>query len=463
MYDVAVLGAGPGGYVAALRAAQLGAHTLLVERSYLGGTCLNWGCIPSKTMLASAELLLKSRKFKNLGLSIDGKVSLDWHAVVDRKNKVVQTLRSGVDMLLKKNKVELKRGYGRLSSLTSISITGDNGGKEEIAANKIIIATGSFPTEIPEFNIDRKTIITTNEVFDLQDLPETMIIVGAGVNGCELSTLFSIFGVKVILIELLPSLLQLTPIPQSIRQRMATNLKRLGVHIVTDARISSLKVEEGHAVTHLDDEGQFQAERAVVTIGRRLNTLNIGLQEVGIDFGPRDSILVNEFMQTSHPDVYAIGDITGNLQLAHLASRQGILASEHAMHRPHVAPLNYNHIPACVFTDPPVAYVGPGEVELREQNIDFDVFEFPYRVLGIARAKDTLEGSVWMFAEQKSRTILSGGVYGYGAPELIHIIAIGVANNLTVEQMMRVVFAHPTFAEGIGECLEGFGYGPINI
>jgi len=346
MYDIAIIGAGPGGYVSAIRAAQLGARTLLIEKSLLGGTCLNYGCIPSKAMLASAERLLMTRRLQKFGVHLEGRVRFDWQAIVERKNKVVRTLRNGVGALLKKNKVELKTGTAQLLSTTKILITSNEGNAEEVEAKKIIIATGSRPAQLPGFNIDRKHILVSDDAFDLQELPGSMIIVGAGVIGCEFATLFSAFGVKITIMELLPRVLQLTPIPNTVAQKITNILNRRGVKVVTETKISWLSVEDGQVVAEISNGQKYTADKAIVSIGRELNTRDIGLEEIPIELTPQGAIRINEFMQTSNPDIYAIGDITGNQQLAHLASRQGILAVEHCLGKTAPEPIRYSAVPA---------------------------------------------------------------------------------------------------------------------
>lgn len=462
MYDVAIIGAGPGGYVAAIRAGQLGAKTVLIEKSLLGGTCLNYGCIPSKTMLASAEAWLMMRRLQKFGIYLDGKARFDWQVIVERKNRVVRTLRNGIQALLKKNNVEIKKGTARLLNPTKILITPEEGEPEEVQAKKIIIATGSRPAQIPAFNIDRKQILVSDDAFDLQELPESMIIVGAGVIGCEFATLFSAFGVKITIIELLSRVLQLTPIPATITQKITNIFSRRGVKVITGTKISSLSVENSKVVADITNGEKFTAECAIVSTGRELNTQGIGLEDIPLGLTPQGAVSVNENMQTTHPDIYAIGDITGKQQLAHLASRQGILAIEHCLKGTGLEPIRYETVPACVFTEPPVGFVGPSEADLQKQQIDYKLVEFPYRALGVAYARDELEGSVWLIAEKKSERILGGGVFGLGAPELIHTIAMGVANSLTVKEMNRVVFTHPTFAEAIGESLESLHFAPIH-
>ena len=462
VYDTVVIGAGPGGYVAAIRSAQLGLKTAVVEKEALGGTCLNWGCIPSKTLLTSAELYLKASQMEQFGITFSGELKCDWQKIVQRKTRILQTLRNGIRFLLKKNGVELITGMGLLGNSNTVCVRDSDGEMGEYEAKKIILATGSKPARIPAFNIDGDRILTTNEIFDIPSLPPSMLVVGGGVNGCEFATMLSAFGVRVTLIEMLPAILQLTPLPETVTRKVAAQLKKQGVEIVTGAKIASLRVEDGHVAAELEAGVSYTAEKALVTIGRERMTTGIGLENAGLETGRGGCITVNEFMQTANPDIYAIGDITPHIQLAHLASRQGILAVEHAYGKEGIEQIDYDAVPACIFTHKPVAYVGRSEAEHTQCGTDCRSVEFQYRSLGIGHVKDETDGCVWVTAEKGTERILSGGVYGYGAPELVHTIAAAVANSLTVTELNRVVYAHPTFAETIGESLEALHFKAIH-
>ncbi len=462
-YDIAVIGAGPGGYIAAIRAGQLGARTVVIERAELGGTCLNRGCIPTKAMLSSAALYLQTKRLGEMGLTLQGEVVCDWSAIQQRKNKIVQTLRNGIAFLFRKYKIEQISGEATLAGTNKIAFRNQQNQSGEIIAKKIIIATGSKPALIPAFNIEHTHIFTSDDAVSLERLPESMIIVGAGAIGCECATLFSAFGVKIILIELLPRILPLTPLPESITQRLTAVLKRRGVEIITNAKISSLVVKNSQVEANLQTAQSISAEMALVSIGRELNTNNIGLEQVGIKSGPGNAVIIDEFMRTNHPHIYAVGDITGKQQLAHLASRQGVIAAENACGKTDLEPINYQAVPWCIFTEPPIGFVGASEQELQQKGIEYKVAEFPYQAIGVAHCRSELEGRVWLIADTRTQRLLGGSIYGYAAPELIHLVALGMGNSLTIKEMQRLICAHPTFAETIGESLEALSFLPLHL
>ncbi|MCX7766640.1 MAG: NAD(P)/FAD-dependent oxidoreductase, partial [Candidatus Sumerlaeia bacterium] len=306
-------------------------------------------------------------------------------------------------------------------------------------------------------------ILTSDDAVNLERLPDKMIIVGSGAIGCEFATLFSAFGVKIILIELLSRILPLTPLPESIAQRVAVGLKRRGVEIITNAVISSLVVKDNLVQARLQTGQSISAEMALISIGRELNTNNIGLEDLGIKLGPKNAVIIDDFMRTNYPHIYAVGDITGRQQLAHLASRQGIMAAEHACGKIDLEPINYQAVPWCIFTEPPIGFVGASEQELQQKGIEYKVAEFPYQAIGVTYARGELEGRVWLIADKRTQRLLGGSIYGYSATELIHLVALGMVNSLTVKEMQRLICAHPTFAEVLGESLEALTFLPLHL
>jgi len=449
-YDIAVIGAGPGGYVAAIRAAQRGASVALIEKDAVGGVCLNRGCIPTKTLITAAKRYKIIREADEWGFST-GNVSFDWKAIVARKDRVVAQLVSGVEFLLRKNKVHLIRGRARLERQNHIVIE-TPGGSEAIEADKSILATGSEPAMIPAFHIDRKYVVTSDEALIWDTLPESVVIVGGGVIGCEFAMLFNTFGVKVTILETLPSILALTSLSSFIIKRLQSIMKKGGISLVLNSKIKEIRVNVAAVTVTLEDGRTFSAEKALVSIGRSINTKGLGLGDVGVALGSHGEVIINDKMQTNIPGIYAIGDMTGKAQLAHLASFQGIVAAEDATGNE--ANINYEVVPSCIFTDPPAATVGISTEEAKERGIEAGVGRFPYRASGKAVSSGETEGFIEAVAEKASGLILGAHILGEGAPELIHELALAMQYNLTVRDVMQLIHAHPTYSEAIGEACE---------
>lgn len=451
-YDIAIIGAGPGGYVAAIRAAQLGARVAVIEKERVGGTCLNWGCIPSKALIACGRRYKAVVTASELGIQC-ASPSFNWPQIINRKNEIVDRLRNGILFLFKKQGVELIYGQARLKSPNEIAIQGaEEQVSRQLSAEKIIIATGAQPATIPSFNIDGENIMTSKEALDLGALPSSMIIVGGGVIGCEFSSLFAAFGVSVTLLEALPDILSLSGLDARITRQLHQAFKKQGIKVITDAMIQQLRVENGQVVAHLKDGKEAKAEKAVVSIGRRLNTEGLALEELGIQLDNQGAIAVSGKMETNVKGIYAIGDVTGKAQLAHLASRQGVLAVTNALGLPSMI-LNYEHIPGCIFTDPPIGFVGLSEKMAKERGMEPQVGQFFYRSLGIAHAVGEPEGLVKIIADQATDQLLGAHIIGAEATELIHTLAMALQHNMTSKQAVELVYAHPTYSESLGEAL----------
>ena len=452
-YDFIFIGAGPGGYVGAIRAAQLKSRVCVIERDKVGGTCLHRGCIPSKALIASVARYRNAASSEDFGVRVDG-VTLDWSSCMQRKNAIVSQLEKGVHYLFKKNNIVLKSGTARLLDHSRVLVTDEQGNETEVRGERIIIATGAEPSLIPAFSIDRTTILTSTETLNLEQLPESLIIVGGGVIGCEFASLFSGAGVKITLLEALPTLLGLTTLDELIIKQLQAHFKKRGITIVTKANIQSLTSdpETGGVVATLENGQTYGAEKAIVSIGRSLNTQNLGLHELGVECGPKGEILVNERMETNVRSVMAIGDITGKWQLAHVASKQGIVAVEMALGRS--APTNFDVVPSCIFTDPPVAFVGLSERLATKKNIEANVGKFYYRALGKALAEGVPEGVIKVVSDKKHDKILGVHIFGHGAPEVIHEACVAMQNNLPCSALIAAIHAHPTYSEALLEAFE---------
>jgi dihydrolipoamide dehydrogenase len=459
--DVVVIGSGPGGYVAAIRAAQLGARTVCIEREATewGGTCLNWGCIPTKAMIASVERLHHVKTADAMGVVIKGEIGFDFGKMMERKTKVVTTLRGGVQTLLKSNHVRSVVGTGKLIDAHTVEVTTPEGATERITTDKIIIATGSVPMTPPVPGLERNPkdprgvstngIWSSDEAVSAKECPKRMLVIGSGAVGLEFAYAFRNLGAEVTVVELLPEILPIAD--REIAVELRKSLKKQGITIYTDAKLT--KVEHGknaRTATIETKEGVKTLEVDVVLVGagRRAFYDSLGVETVGIQTTKR-GIEVNDTLQTSVPNIYAIGDVTGKLMLAHLGSHQGIVAAENAMG--HTVKMDYRAVPSPIYTVPEVAWVGLTEEQAREQGYDVVTGRFAFRPLGRAMALNEQEGMVKIVSERKYGELLGVHIVGPFATELVHEGVIAIKLESTVEELMTNIHAHPTLSEAIGE------------
>ena len=455
---IAILGAGPGGYVAAIRAAQLGARVTVVEQQALGGVCLNWGCIPSKALLSVIELGDKLKKAEDLGILLPGPPRYDLARMVARKNKVVASLVKGIATLFNAWKIEVVEGRGVLTDARTIAVTAKDGAQRQVQADAILIATGSSWPQLAQFPVDGKTIITSKQALDLESVPPRMIILGAGVEGCECASLFSGLGTQVTMVELQSAVLPLED--EEVSVLMARELKKRGVDVRTGTTIQEAQMRDGLVVAHLKDGSTVEAEMLLVSIGRGFQSRDIGAERAGIALGRRGEILVDDRMETNVPGVYAIGDVVGKAMLAHVASAQGKVAVENILGHP--AKIRYDVIPAGIFTLPEVGRVGLTERQAREQALAagrdpeqaVTVGRFRYAALGKAQATGDITGLFKVIADAVTGRVLGAHIVGAHAADLIHEAALAMETGATVSQIARMIHAHPTLAEGFGEALE---------
>ncbi len=447
---VAILGAGPGGYVAAIRAAQLGAAVTVIEESEVGGTCLNWGCIPTKTLIASAEVLHKARNAHAYGIELEGTVIPNIEKIVERKNKVVGTQVKGIRGLFKSWGVSLIEGRGVIVDQKKIKVTLKDGTEEDVKADKIIIATGSRPAHIPVFPFDGKHILSSDHAINPDSVPQSLLIVGAGVIGCEFAFIYREFGADVTMVEMMPNAVSTED--EEISQLLERELKKKKIKLLTNTRVEKVDVKDGGVSVQLSNGKTEEAEKVLVSIGRAVNTGDIGLESVGVKTGQRGEIVVDGSMQTNIDGIYAIGDVTGGIMLAHLASKEGIVAAENAMGGN--ASVNYHVIPAAIFTSPEIGSVGLREKQAAEQGLKYKVGRFPFRALGKAHAMGEISGLFKIISEEGSDKILGAHIMGAHAADLVHEIAVAMEKGLTVKDIARTIHAHPTLAEGIMEAAE---------
>ncbi|UCH80230.1 MAG: dihydrolipoyl dehydrogenase [Nitrospiraceae bacterium] len=447
---ITVLGAGPGGYVAAIKAAQLGAEVTVIEEGEVGGTCLNWGCIPTKTLIASADVLHKARNAKNYGLELEGTVTPNIAKIVDRKDKVVNTQIKGIRGLFKSWGVRLIEGRGVIIDPKKIQVTLKDGSTQDVDTDKIIIATGSRPAQIPVFPFDGKRILSSNHAVNPDSIPESLLIVGAGVIGCEFAFIYKEFGADVTMVELMPNAVSTED--EEISQILERELKKNKIKLLTNTSVDNVDVLNDGVSVQLSNGKLIEAEKVLVSIGRAVNSENMGLEEVGVNKGQRGEIIVDEKLQTNVDGIYAIGDVTGGIMLAHLASKEGIVAAENALGGD--AKVNYDVVPAAIFTSPEIGSVGMREKQVTEKGINHKIGRFQFRGLGKAHAIGEISGLFKIISERESDKILGAHIIGAHASDLVHEIAVAMEKGLTVKDIAHTIHAHPTLAEGIMEAAE---------
>ena len=439
-FDLVVIGGGPGGYPAAIKAAQNGAKVALIEKEFLGGTCLNWGCIPTKTLIANAELFSQIQKAEDFGIKIE-KNSFDLGAMTDRKDQVVKGLRDGIAGLMKANKIEVFHGFGQFISPKQIKITGED--QAIITAEKTIVACGSKPKEMKAFPFDHKKVMSSDSMLAIRELPKSLVIIGGGYIGCEFASLYSMLGVKVTILEALPSIIPTESSNLSVE--LAKAFAEKGIEVQTGVFVEGVDNTKKGVKVHLKDGATVEAEMVLVSVGRDLNTFDMGLREAGVAIEKNGVIPVNERMETGVPGIYAIGDITGKWQLAHVATHQGVVAANNATGHPQV--MHYNAVPSVIFTDLEIATVGLSMEQAQKQGIPATAGTFPFKALGKAQAAMTAEGFGEIVTHSETGQVLGAQVVGHGASILIGEMAVAIANELTIECISDTIHAHPTTAE----------------
>jgi len=452
-YDVTVIGSGPGGYVAAIRAAQLGFKTAIIERySTLGGTCLNVGCIPSKALLDSSEHYHNAKeKFETHGIELSN-LKVNMPQMIKRKGEVVDQTVKGLDFLMKKNKIDVHTGHGTLKDKNTISIEKEDGKKEEITSDKIIIATGSKPIMPDSFDYDKKRVITSTEALNIEEVPKRIVVVGGGVIGLELGSVFARLGTEVEVVEYMDRIIP--GMDKDCGKHLMRALKKIGVqfhlkHGVTKTKINKKSVTVTVQKRDSEEEFTINADYCLVAIGRRPYTANLGLENVGIKTDERGRIEVDKHLRTNVDNIYAIGDVIKGAMLAHKAEEEGVFVAETmAGQKPHI---DYNLIPGVVYTWPEVAGVGRTEEQLKEDGTPYKSGQFPFKALGRSRASMDTEGMIKVLAHKETDEIL--GVHMVG-PRTADIIAEAVALmefRASAEDVARISHAHPTYTEAFKE------------
>jgi dihydrolipoamide dehydrogenase len=466
-YDVVVIGSGTGGYVAAIRAAQLGLRTAVVERApVLGGTCLNWGCIPTKALLEHAHALKVARDWKEWGLTIGQAVSIDMTQVQARKDKIVKGLTGGVELLFRKHKIEWIKGTGRLAGKGRVEVT--EGQKQALTATKqIIVATGSQARGVPGIEIDRKRVITSDEAIGLKEVPKSIAVLGSGAVGVEFASIFRRFGSEVTIIELLPRLVPIED--EAVSAELEKSFKKQGIKVLTGTKVTSAKA--GPSAVDLDAQTpdgksvKVSADYVLVATGRGPVTAGLGAEEAGLRL-ERGYVHVDREYRTSVEGISAIGDVVtfdepGHPQLAHLSSAEGIVLAERiAGHE--FRPINYDQVPGCTYCDPEIGSVGLTEKEAQARGYEVKTGTFKFGVLGRARIAGETEGFVKIVFEKKYDEILGVHMIGARSTELVAEATLALRLECTVEELIRTIHAHPTMSEAVGEAAHAAHGGAIN-
>ena len=450
-YDVIVLGSGPGGYVTAIRASQLGFKTAVVEKESLGGVCLNWGCIPTKALLKSAQVFDYLKHASDYGLTVK-EYDKDFDAVINRSRNVAHGMSKGVQFLMKKNKIDVIAGYGTLKRGKKISIKAEDGSESELSAEHIIIATGARSRELPSLPQDGKKVIGYREAMTLPKQPKKMIVVGSGAIGIEFAYFFNAMGTEVTIVEYLPNIVPVEDIDVS--KQLEKSFKKSGINILTNAEVTAVDTSgKGVKATIKTSKGEevLEADIVLSAVGIKSNIENIGLEDVGIVVD-RDKIVVNDFYQTNLPGYYAIGDVTNGQALAHVASAEGILCIE-KIKGMHVEPLDYGNIPGCTYCAPEVASVGLTEQQAKDQGYDIKVGKFPFSASGKAQASGNSDGFVKVIFDAKYGEWLGCHMIGTGVTDMIAEAVLGRKLETTGHEVLKAVHPHPTMSEAVMEAV----------
>lgn len=451
-FDVVVIGSGPGGYVSAIRCAQLGMKTAIIEKySTLGGTCLNVGCIPSKALLASSHNVEEAKHFADHGIEIPGDLKIDLEKMIARKQTIVDQTCGGVKFLMDKNKITVFEGLGSFENATTINVTKNDGTLEQISAKNTIIATGSKPSSLPFISIDKERVITSTEALSLKEIPKHLIIIGGGVIGLELGQVYLRLGAQVSVVEYADRVLP--TMDGAVSKELTKVLKKAGMKFYTSHKVQKVERQGAtvlvEALNAKEETVSLEGDYALVCVGRRPYTDGLNAEKAGVKLTERGQIEVNNHLQTTAANIYAIGDVVRGAMLAHKAEEEGVLVAEQlAGQKPHI---DYNLIPGVVYTWPEVASVGKTEEQLKAANKEYKVGQFPFRALGRARASSDLDGFVKILADKTTDEILGFHIVGARAADLIAEAVVAMEYRASAEDIARMSHAHPTFAEAIKE------------
>jgi len=447
-FDLIVIGSGPGGYVAAIRAAQFGKKVAVIESAALGGICCNWGCIPTKALLKNAEVYDQVKNAKKFGITTDG-ISVDWQKNIKRSRDVVKKLSRGIEFLFKNSDITWIKAYGKLLDPNTVETTDAEGQINKVSADKIILATGARSKWFDGMKPDGVDILTSKDALVLDKQPESIVIIGAGAIGVEFAYYFNTFGTEVTLIEALPTILPIED--EEISKELERAFKRRKIKMRTDTMVDSVKKAESGVMVKLSNGEKIEAEKALIAVGVKANIETIGLENAGI-VTENGWIKTNDFMQTNIENIYAIGDVIGPPWLAHVASAEGMLAIDHLTGKS-VTSIDYNQVPGCTYCHPEVASIGLTEKAAKESGIEIRIGRFPFRALGKASAINDSEGFVKMIYDAKSEKMVGCHIIGPGATDLIAQAGLSLQSEMTYKELLKTIYPHPTLSEAIFEAV----------
>ena len=449
---ITVIGGGPGGYEAAIYAAKKGAEVVLIEKDKVGGTCLNRGCIPTKAFLATYDAVEAVEKAKDFGITLEGEFTVDYPTVLARKNKVMEGLVKGIQFLCKQNNVTIMNGFGKLLDKNTVEVTMADGSVETVTTDYVILATGSVPVCPPVFKVDRKRVITSDEILDFDKAPESLIIVGGGVIGCEIGQFMKKMGTDVTIVEALPRLM--ATMDEDVSKQIARQFKKEKIKMVTGDGISEVNPADDHVDVTLASGKTLTAEYVLVAIGRAPFVEGAGLENAGVEMAERGRVAVDETLKTSADNIYAIGDIISSAQLAHVASKEGFIAVDNIFGAGKKA--TYHAVPGCVFTNPQLASAGTLEWQLqkegKEAGKDYKIGTFDFKALGKAQASGHLTGFVKVIVDADD-VLIGAEIVGANASDMLQILTTAIQLKLTAEQVEESIFPHPTMCEAIMEAI----------
>lgn len=462
-YDIVIIGGGPGGYVAAIRAAQLGLSVGVVEKAELGGVCLNWGCIPSKSLIHHANEFLALKEMEAVGVGID-RSGFRYAAVQSKSREAAKTLAAGVAGLLKKNKLSVFKATASISAVGRVVLQGGEFDGKILSAKNIIVATGSRPMAVPGFELDEQAVVSSSGLLAMTELPKSMTILGAGAIGCEFAYVMNAFGVKVTLVEMAAHILPSEdhePV-----QVLETSFRRSGIDVRTGSRAASLKKIAAGVAVVVNASGKSEtiiSDKVLAAFGRVPNTRDLGLEKLGVKIDDRGYVVTGDYGETSVKSIYAIGDITRSPQLAHVASKEGEIAVEHiAGHSPREPRVNPELVPSAVYCEPQLAGFGMSEARAEKEGIKFKKSVFPYRGAGKSVAIGRTEGLVKILADPQTGELLGAHIIGADATELIHELLLAKHGELLAEDVQSMIHAHPTLSEAVMEAARGLDGRPIH-
>ncbi len=450
-YNLIVIGAGIGGYPAAIRAAQLGARVLVVDKDGVGGTCLNRGCIPTKAFKATSDILLRMQRPEEFGLSGSVTVKADIRAIVNRKNRIVGDLVKGVEFLFKSHGIVMKRASATFLSRNRLQLTYADGTREIAESGRVIIGTGSSPADLPGIRTDGKFILNSDDILNLDTLPKRLIIIGAGVIGTEFAFIFRSMGVEIVMLELMPRVLPTED--EDVAALITRSLKKSGILIRTNTRVTRSEVRGQEIDLYLDGGEVVTGDKVLLSVGRVINTAGLGLENTGVKLGKKKEIVVDTCMSTGVDGIYACGDVTGGRMLAHVAYREGITAASNLLEGKRQS-INYDAIPSAIYSTPEAAGVGLTEAAAREKGLHIKIGKFPFRALGKARAFSETDGEVKIIVASETDRVLGMHIVGAHATDIIAEGALAVQNGLTIQALTDTVAAHPTYSEAVMEAGE---------